>query len=227
MWTIGRYERRLCPDEFQECINERFGLNRFGGPNFKLVWGQTEYVTMAGNGCYQDELLCHGNPCWNILRWIPPETFGTPDFFYEQSIDPETGLSTLGEYPHEGRYEILQPLTHRQVIGDELIVEHFPLSYQIIDLMIPMFVRSQEVTALELRLAQEEQERMENAEIVDSIADRLEEEMPAYVHPVSYAGQAMHTSRLTRKMDEISRQWDRLPKRLLREPKKGFFQLPN
>jgi len=219
--TIEGRERRRCPAEFQDRVNEICGLNRFGDPNIKIVWGQTETTVAAGLHGYEERLLCPGTPCWNILRWIAPECFGTPKFFYEMSYDQETGLMDTGEYPYKGRYEVLQPLMHRRMNGDKLVVDHFPLCHMIIDLMIPVLLNARSVSAAEVKAAREEMERLENTEHVGQICDRLMDEVPAYLGAASFAGQGTKSTAFQQKMEQVEEAWKKHGKK---NWKRGFFQ---
>ena len=132
-------ERRICPPEFQEAIDERFGLNRFGGPRFKLAWSETETHTVQGPWGYTERLLCPNIPCWVILRWRAPECFGTPRLYELINRDPEPICALLGEYPYEGKWEIVQPLYSKEFSFDAgLQVDHFPLSWLIIEHILPI-----------------------------------------------------------------------------------------
>ena len=105
MTEIRKPERRVCPDDFQQAIDERFGVNRFGTSNYRMAWGETETMRVAGVRGYEDRLMCGNVACWNLMRWRPPEAFGTPELFDLLNRDRDSGLCILGEYPYEGRYE--------------------------------------------------------------------------------------------------------------------------
>lgn len=216
---IGR-ERRECPSEFQERINDICGLNRFGGPNVKIAWGQTETKIAAGTHGYEERLLCPGAPCWYILRWIAPECFGTPKMFYEMTYNPELGLMENGEYPYEGSYEVLQPLMHRKAEGEQMVIEHLPLCHAIIDLLIPVLIGVRKVSAAEVKAAQETIDQIENAELVDHITDNLLDRMPAFIGPTSYA-HGPRNSTFQKKIEDVERAWKQHGKR---NWKRGFFQ---
>lgn len=97
------------------------GLNRFGEPNFRAVWGWSRLTWIGGTWCDTD---AHGNPTreitelrevpkyfphdrWHIERWMPPESYGSPRQWYAQTIERTDGVSipALGPYPHRGEYE--------------------------------------------------------------------------------------------------------------------------
>jgi len=225
MLTIPRHERLTCPPEFQELITERFGLNRFDEPNFKIVWGQTETTTVAGMGVYEPRLLCSGVACWNILRWKAPEAFGTPESWYAENADPDNpGFSILGPYPEKGAYEVLTPLVEQKIVDGKLSVKSLPLEHVIIDTMIPLIEMAQHLSKFELMALKAEEERKENERMVNEIADRLESDLPAFYGPVSYEGQRNRTALITRKMEDVERVWRSIPDKVLRNPRRGLFQ---
>ncbi|MFZ0333140.1 MAG: hypothetical protein WAN10_06195 [Candidatus Acidiferrales bacterium] len=97
------------------------GLNRYGEPNFRVVWGWSRLTWIGGKWTDTD---AHGNvtreiielrevpkylPCdrWHIERWMPPETYGSPQQWYAQTVEREDGISipALGPYPQRGEYE--------------------------------------------------------------------------------------------------------------------------
>jgi len=223
-WHTTGSERRVCPPEFQEQIDALFGSNRFGGSMFRLAWGQTEVIQVAGLRSYEDRLMCHNVPCWNILRWRSPEAFGTPEVYYLINQDTESGLCALGEYPWEGRYEILQPLVNREVRDGRMIVDAFPLDARIMDVIIPLMVEAQKATYWEARAAQQAMEAAEEKATVNRIADRLMNDLPSFYGPVSYSQQGCRTALIDRKMAEISKVWSRYSKSQIERLPRGFYQ---
>jgi hypothetical protein len=217
-------ERRICPEEFQQAITERFGANRFGTPNFRVAWGETETMRVAGLHGYEDRLLCGNIACWNLMQWIGPEEFGSPELFNLVNRDPDTGLCILGEYPYEGMYDVLQPLMSKEFRNGRLVIDAFPLSYQIIDVILPLVELSKELTAEKIAAANAIIEARDNQAIVDEITDRMMDEMPTRLGPVSYSKHGCRTAAITKKMDEISRVWNRMSVKKLRQTRTGFYQ---
>src|SRR5882724_9008634 len=122
-------ETRKCPKEFQDRITRMFGRNQFGQPNFKIVWGQSEFIRMGniwrdrwGNERkgFRDTYQCHGAPCWVIMRWKQPAQYGSPRAYYESTYDSFSGLHFLGEYPWRGRYEIVVSLQDKTFVNNKL-----------------------------------------------------------------------------------------------------------
>lgn len=216
---INGPETRPTPHEYQNRLNELFGVNQFGDPHIIIVWGQSKFHRMGnvwrdsqGNERkgYRDRYQCHAMPCWVIMRWKPPEAYSSPDVYYARTYDPVTDLHFLGEYPWRGRYEVMQPLISKEMVDGKLVVEHFPLSHYLIDTLIPMILAFQELSYEEQQaarqLAKEEEEKKENAEI----AEKMIENLPAFYNPVSFAHQGCKTSVIDRKMHQIQKVWDRM-----------------
>lgn len=217
-------ERRICPPEFQEAIDERFGLNRFGGPRYRLAWSETETHTVQGPWGYTERMLCPNIPCWVILRWRAPETFGTPRLYELINRDPETHLCILGEYPYEGKWEIVQPLYSKEFSFEGgLKIDHFPLSWLIIENILPILEMAEEMSAEELAAVTEANEAAENKVQVEEITNRLMEEYPTRFGPVSYGRGGCKTSVIDRKMHEISKVWNRMSRTALRSQRHGFY----
>lgn len=222
-------ETRKCPAEYQARLTRMFGKNRFGDPNFKIVWNQSQFIRM-GNvwndvACYKDTYQGDGQPCWMIMKWMPPNHYGSPASFYQNNRDSKTGLFFMGEYPWKGHYEIAQALISKEFIGGKLVITHMPLCHYMIDMIIPMIVQWQALSLEEQKAAAQfaEQEKMKQEHAEN--AEKMMAAMPTWIHPVSYSRQGCRTSVLDRKMTLIQRAWDRLSRRGLRPIfAKGFAQ---
>ncbi|MGH9776747.1 MAG: hypothetical protein ACRD50_17615, partial [Candidatus Acidiferrales bacterium] len=114
-------ETKQAPPEVQQRIFRAGGTNRYGEPNFRLVWGWSRLTWIGGKWTDRD---ASGNilrecvemrqepkyaPCdrWHIERWVPPESYGSPEFWYSQTLEHENGIviPALGPYPSRGEYE--------------------------------------------------------------------------------------------------------------------------
>jgi hypothetical protein len=219
-------ERRRCPPEFQERIDDRFGLNRFGGPKFKIVWGQTETIKMVKlwGGGYEQRLLCADKACWNILRWRPPEVYGMPDLYYSTNFDDLSGLCIVGPYPYEGRYEVVVPLCRKEFSGNRMVVIPFPLCHMIIERALPLLVIAEQATDAEKHIALAEQKEREDKAETEEISDRMMDDLPRWYGPVSYSRQGTRVSHIDRMMEKIQREWSMLA--TAPAPRRGLRQLP-
>jgi hypothetical protein len=143
--------RRNCPEWFQERLTRAGGLNPYGEPRFKLVWGQSE--TMRSGGLFSDGFVGYRDigaigreACWAVVMWEPAELHGSAPRWYRDYRDEVTGLSDLGQYPYQGRYRILQKLIHREVVNGKVQVTRMEPTHFIIDVMLPLIVRCQRLT---------------------------------------------------------------------------------
>jgi hypothetical protein len=109
------------PSTIQERVGRAGGVNRFGEPNFRVVWGGTRLAWIGGRWTDRD---AHGNVLresielrrvpkylpedrWHIERWMPPESYGSPEEWFAQTTEIEDGIRVpaLGPYPSRGEYE--------------------------------------------------------------------------------------------------------------------------
>ncbi|HXX45019.1 MAG TPA: hypothetical protein VEJ38_09835 [Candidatus Acidoferrales bacterium] len=114
-------ETHEAPASIQQRVARAGGTNRFGEPNFRVVWGGSRLTWIGGRWTDRD---AHGNALretielrrvpkyfpldrWHIERWMPPETYGSPESWYAQTIETEDGIRipALGPYPARGEYE--------------------------------------------------------------------------------------------------------------------------
>src|SRR5579862_8169129 len=105
----------------QRRIARAGGANRYGEPNFRAVWGRSRLTWIGGRWTDHD---AHGNATreiielrrvpkyfpldrWHIERWTPPESYGSPDSWYRETVEVEDGrrIPALGPYPSRGEYE--------------------------------------------------------------------------------------------------------------------------
>jgi hypothetical protein len=107
--------------ELQRRIASAGGTNRFGEPNFRVVWGWSRLTWIGGKWTDHDasgnllrEIIelrqlpkYFPHDRWHIERWMPPEAFGSPGEWYNQTIEREDGIliPALGPYPRRGEYE--------------------------------------------------------------------------------------------------------------------------
>jgi hypothetical protein len=114
-------ETHEAPASIQRRVAHAGGFNRFGEPNFRVVWGGSRLAWIGGRWTDRD---AHGNVIreaielrrspkyfpqerWHIERWLPPEAYGSPEMWRTQTTEIEDGISipALGPYPSRGDYE--------------------------------------------------------------------------------------------------------------------------
>jgi hypothetical protein len=81
---------------------KRFGVNLYGNPLWRCVWGESRfYLAADAKGEYQ-WLPLYFNPFWVLEKWIPAEQWaGTRE---QWNLQEQMGVK-LGPYPSEGEYD--------------------------------------------------------------------------------------------------------------------------
>lgn len=97
------------------------GLNRYGEPNYRAVWGANRLDWIGGkwedhdkDGNLVREVIevrrvpKYPQNRWHIERWMPPETYGSPALWAMQTMEAVDGqfVPALGPYPSRGDYEL-------------------------------------------------------------------------------------------------------------------------
>ena len=89
-----------CPRDVERRVARAGGLNRFGDPNFRVVWGGARLDALGFQRyAYSPALLER----WIIEVWRPPEAYGSRREWNESE-------RSLGPFPSRGDYEILAAL---------------------------------------------------------------------------------------------------------------------
>lgn len=109
------------PEAVKAALVLHGGTNRFGEPNYRIVWGWKrlsylegvktlfdEHGNITGAQLVRDEVpRYHPRDRFWLEVWIPPEAYGTPDTWQAttQQVDGGMTMHTLGEFPYRGDYE--------------------------------------------------------------------------------------------------------------------------
>lgn len=114
-------ETHEAPASIQQRVASAGGLNRYGEPNFRVVWGGSRLTWIGGRWIDREandniiretielrrvpKYVPHDR--WHIERWTPPEFYGSPELWYAQTVEVEDGIRipALGPYPSRGEYE--------------------------------------------------------------------------------------------------------------------------
>lgn len=217
-------ENNIAPEDFQGLLTQAGGVNVFDEPNFLVVWGQGgdyECTYRAGGAWsvdeqyflgYRDLLKTSGEPCWSLLQWHDPLEYGTPESYYATNYDEGSGLQILGEYPYSGRYEILFNMRYRELVpGEGIKFEYMPLSSYLLDIVVPILLDAQGISAEKKQAAYMDMREREEREKLSAVEQRIREaELPFKDNPVSYTRQGARTPAIDRKVIEMSRNWDKI-----------------
>lgn len=115
-------ETHETPADVARVLRVAGGLNRYGEPNYRSVWGANRLDWIGGRWEDRDE---HGvltrevievrrvpkypENRWHIERWMPPETYGPPALWALETMEAIDGqfVPALGPYPARGDYELV------------------------------------------------------------------------------------------------------------------------
>jgi len=115
-------ETHEAPEAVVRRLERAGGLNRFGEPNYRAVWGWNRLTWIGGKWEDRDahgvllrervELRkvpkYHQLDRWHIERWCPPELYGSPEEWRARTLEIEDtqNVAALGPYPSRGEYEL-------------------------------------------------------------------------------------------------------------------------
>lgn len=169
------------PQEVQEVLASCGGLNPYGEPNYRAVWGWNRLTWIGGRWEDHDG---SGNLTgerielrqvpkytpfdrWHIERWTPPEKYGSPSAWYSQTIESEDGIRipALGLYPRRGEYE------HCYTCEDDQ-KNYIPITPRIARVVVQLAEASRQFSLKKRREAIEEVKRREEKRW-DSDADTI------------------------------------------------------
>lgn len=203
-------EKRECPAHYQDRLTRAGGLNRYGKPNFLMVWGQTWTVRRSDpvHNSYRDEVE-DKRPCWVLKQWNAPELYGSPALWFFQNREEASGLQMLGDFPWKGQYETVQPLVWTGLVNDRLVVEAMPLNGMIIDMIVPIVMQCKGVQLWRRKLALDEMEARKDKDRLRQVEAARHDAQMAFQGPVSFSRQGCRTSLVDRRMAAISQNWKR------------------
>lgn len=166
------------------------GVNRFGEPNYRAVWGWERLGWIGGK--WEDRDPADGSLLreiielrrvpkytphdrWHIERWLPPEAYGSPRDWYAQTIERENGVSlpALGPYPTRGEYEHCFTL---QGFAGEFV----QLTSTVAEYVARAIERGRSAPQSERRAAIDDRERREDRAYDDWAMDVLGSGCPAF-----------------------------------------------
>jgi hypothetical protein len=217
------YQQYQAPEWFSEELRRIGGENPYGDPMYIVRWGmggEDECLYRAGGSWhvegqpsftgYRNLLLGGGTPSWMLMQWQPPINFGTPESFYVSMYDEETGLSDLGEFPYSGKYVLLYNMCWRDMQDGKMHIEGMPLNSQILDLIVPIIMQAGEISWERTKAALKDMQEKDDAADLTMIEDCMRDAQLAFKGPVSYARQGCRTSIIDKKMEQMTRQWNKM-----------------
>lgn len=220
----AKYQTYLCPEEFQERLTEIGGVNTYDEPNFILVWSQGggPHATYRAGGAwagedqvsykgYRDLLIGGGVPCWALMQWHNPAEYGTPEIYYMQNFDEETGLQTLGEFPYHGRYQMLYNLRWSEMRNGHMYFEMMPLNTFLLYTVVPIITAAKDISWEKTKAVMQDLKEREDKADIDMIESVMRDNaVPFKGAAVSYQKQGCRTALVDKKIEAMQRNWNRM-----------------
>lgn len=182
-------ETHETPASVQERATRAGGVNRYGEPNFRVVWGGSRLAWIGGRWTDRD---ANGNQVreavelrrvpkylpedrWHIERWVPAESYGSPEQWFAQTTEIEDGVrvAALGPYPSRGDYEHCFTL---ESAGGEFI----PLTPAACDWIVRAIEWSRRQRRTEMRGAIAAREARREHHLDRGMDDILDDAVPAF-----------------------------------------------
>jgi hypothetical protein len=218
------YQQYICPEEFQQRLTDIGGVNKYDEPNFLLVWsqgGSPQSLYRAGGSWagedqvsysgYRDLLVGGGVPCWALLQWHSPEEYGTPEIYYMQNFDEESGLQTLGEYPYHGRYQMLYNLRWSEMRSGKMLFEMMPLNTFLLDTVVPIILQAKDISWEKTKAVMDDLKEREDKADIAMIEDVMRNNaVPFKGNAVSYQKQGCRTALIDKKIEAMQRNWNKM-----------------
>ena len=218
------YQQYICPEEFQERLTDIGGVNRYDEPNFLLVWSQggCPQATYRAGGAwagedqvsytgYRDLLIGGGVPCWALMQWHNALEYGTPEIYYVQNYDTDSGLQILGEYPYHGRYQMLYNLRWCEMRNGHMFFEMMPLNTFLLDTVVPIITAAKDISWEQTKAAMQDLKEKEDKADVNMIEDVMRSNSLAFKgNAVSYQRQGCRTSLVDKKIETMQRSWNKM-----------------
>ena len=183
-------DSKRAPLDVQERITRAGGVNLYGRPNFRVVWGWSRLTWIGGKWTDRDpatgrilrevcelrrvpKYLPHDR--WHLERWLPPELYGPPARWYAQTVERENGenIPALGPFPREGEYEHCFTLEGSRG-------EFLPLSASGVEWLIRAIEFSCGLPRAQRRQALFAREAAKDASFESWAYDKLDDAVPAF-----------------------------------------------
>lgn len=141
-------------DIFNSYLERIGGLNPYGQPMFRLVWGGTAKnvtfgQTATGKKGQHEYLRYHGIPAYFLEFWKAPEM--SVDLFYRETWDPISQMHTLGDYPAFGEYVKVAQFYTKETRNGKLEIVPQSVTFGFLDDIVALVNRSKNLTEADRR----------------------------------------------------------------------------
>lgn len=189
---------------FQKTINRKVGLNPYGEPLYRVVWGWGRLDWIAGlcdrysdsgqwlaeeYGLWREPKYSYLGADqlnrWIVEKWIHPEMYGTREMWEEQTTEIEGARNTqaLGPYPSRGEYElsfILQEPDTAATRRAGIAQDYIQLTDDAVSMIVAVAERSREIEGAKRKQVLEEQEAKKEADFKSEMKDLWDDSAVAF-----------------------------------------------
>jgi hypothetical protein len=145
------------------------------------------------------------------MQWHDALEYGTPEIYYMQNYDEDTGLQILGEHPYHGRYQMLYNLRWSEMRQGHMHFEMMPLNTFLLDTVIPIITAAKDISWEKTKAVMADLKEREDKADVAMIEDVMRDSaVPFKGNAVSYQKQGCRTSLIDKKIEAMQRNWNRM-----------------
>jgi hypothetical protein len=103
---VNEQREGFLPESVEHALVDFGGLNIYGQPNYRIVWGWQRGDWFGGEWRLKYQDRDRHKERWHLEKWVPAESFGSPEKWYQSAIMDVGGepMNVLGEFPGNGDY---------------------------------------------------------------------------------------------------------------------------
>ncbi len=105
---------------------------------------------------------------------------------------------------------MLYTMCWRDMQDGKMNIEAMPLNSFVLDTVVPIIMQAKEISYAKTMAALKEQKDKDDAADLTMIEDCMRDAKLAFKGPVSYARQGCRTSIIDKKVEQMTRQWNRM-----------------
>lgn len=201
-------EHHNCPEEVKLRLLLAGGMNRFGQPNFRMVWGYDRIVKMTGEwqevepaqgtGVYDHHGYEIKTPprikssvietrevpkylpgnCWFLEKWCPPEMYGSPETWGRAGQEVSGGYTVDTAGPFPSCGEY--EVVMPLTVDGTLKGQRLPLYPAVVEMIVQLINKSTDFSYAQRRAAIQQRLEREDHHFIARAEDILRDGLPAF-----------------------------------------------
>jgi hypothetical protein len=188
MYIVKEHTRPV--PEWAAPLLAAFGVNGYGQPRYRLVWGPSRLEVCGGYfqdvGRSEYRMICrYDDEAYVLEKYCEPHLYGTPSQWEAQNRDA-WGFLTCGPYPHRGDYEGVHTFMFQGEFFQPVPALVYALALNV--------ERGNLFSLTDKRIAIRDRKEAEQAAWEKKISDEFDEAMPLHYGPTTGYGGATNTA---------------------------------